>query len=257
MEKQISKIQFNDFDKLYRHVFSTYNNLRIGIAILGLLLPLVLYIVGKIQGIDLQNSISAYFHAEEGGYILRTLFVGILIIIGVVLIMYEGYSRKENIALNFAGIFAIGVALFPMSWDSKNDNYDFPGIDLFNLEIFKISLHGFFAIAFFSCVAYVCFRCQDDTLELIKDSKKRLHYKNKYRIIGALMLILPVVAACTSVLTKDTSSIVFWVEVVAIVVFAFYWLEKSKEIETTNYGFFWAIELFEKIADKIRRKEKE
>lgn len=141
--------------KLREHVLATYLSLRMGIAFLGGILPPLLVVVGWIWGsAGLQSSMSAYYYAGNGA--ARNEFVGVLITIGAFLYLYKGFSQEENIALNLAGIFAVGVALVPMPWDC-------------GAGCPRISAHGIFAILFFICIAYVCLARAMDTLPLLKD----------------------------------------------------------------------------------------
>ncbi len=88
----------------------SYLGLRKAIGIIGILLPFVL-VFGKIlleRGLGIESSISAYYYTVMGD-----VFVGSLCAVGVFLLSYRGYERKDNIAGDIACIFAIGVALFP------------------------------------------------------------------------------------------------------------------------------------------------
>jgi hypothetical protein len=51
-----------------------------------------------------------------GNGVMRDWFVGILWAIGVFLVLYRGYGRRENTALNIAGMLLIMVAMVPMDW---------------------------------------------------------------------------------------------------------------------------------------------
>lgn len=219
--------------KLRTHVFSTYVNLRIGIAIFGAALPIILYVIGKTQGISLQQSISSYFHADPDGYLLRAVFVGLLFATGTALYMYKGYSDWENNALNLAGLFIIGVAIFPMTWLSPDGSEVlFQGIELFHFGKYEITLHGLCAVLFFLCIAFVCIKCAPETLELLNDKDKIKRYKRTYLSLGIAMIGFPIGAAIMAVAFQ--SKVVFWVEIAGIAAFVIYWLVKSFEILSTN-----------------------
>src|SRR5216684_1487516 len=139
-------------DKLQKHILGTYFSLRIGIAIVAMLFPFILWIGGRLYvGLPLQDSMSAYYHASINQTSMRDWFVGILFAVGIFLNLYKGYSNSENIALNFAGILAVGIAIFPMQWNCGTDCSWF-------------SIHGLCAVLFFFCIAFVCIRCASDTL---------------------------------------------------------------------------------------------
>ena len=110
-----------DESVLNKHFYRTYiASAQLAIVALGVAFPVILYIVGKLQGVNLQNSMSAYFHATDGSGsdpLMRVWFVGFLFAIGICLIIYKGFSWKENWLLNAAGFAAIMVAIFPTTSD--------------------------------------------------------------------------------------------------------------------------------------------
>lgn len=215
-------------NELKEHVFLTYYNLRIGIAIMGIVFPVCLAVSGYIKGIPLQDSISAYYHAGGDHHFYRTFFVGLLFAIGVCLCLYKGFTNWENYALNMAGIFAIGVALFPMSWSGPEG--DFTEYKFFGL----VSAHYLSAVLLFLCIAYVCIWQAPFTLSLIKEEQKRKRYKNIYWALGAGMILSPIIALLFAFVIQGMQKYTFIVETVGILIFASYWLIKSKEIKETN-----------------------
>ncbi len=50
---------------------------------------------------------------------MRSYFVGFLFAVGAILFANKGYSRREDIFLNIAGVSALMIALFPMPWTGK------------------------------------------------------------------------------------------------------------------------------------------
>src|SRR6185436_4551827 len=112
---------------------ATYRMLRYGLAGIAFAFPIVLWIGGYLRAeLPLAGSMSAYYH--DGAGVMRNEFVGILFAVGALLFAYQGYSEFEDWALNFAGIFALGIAVFPMKWPESTDS--------------SFSLHGAFAISF-------------------------------------------------------------------------------------------------------------
>lgn len=106
---------------------------------------------------------SAYYHSP-----MRDIFVGAICAVGVFLYLYKGYSNKENIALNTAGISAILVALFPMQWECGT-------------ECRPVTALGVFAVLFFLSIFYVCWFRATDTLPLVTDPSRRSYYQRIYR----------------------------------------------------------------------------
>ena len=91
-------------------VVKTYRYLRLGMFLA--VVVLFVAILREFQDNDfrcLQTSISAYYFTP-----VRTILVGVLFVIGFALIVIKGRGL-EDIALNFAGIFAPVVAVIPTS----------------------------------------------------------------------------------------------------------------------------------------------
>ena len=87
----------------------TYGYLRLALAGLVLLLFAAVAIEYLATGRScLQTSISAYWHTP-----VRAVFVGVLVTMGVCLVALKGNTPGEDIALNFAGMLAPGVAFIP------------------------------------------------------------------------------------------------------------------------------------------------
>lgn len=221
---------------IQEHIVSTYSALRRGIGFLAIAFPIILVVVGffKYRLIP-QDSISAYYHAFvptaqlpglfdiAGSGVMRNWFVGILWSISVFLILYRGYGRRENIALNIAGVLLIAVAMFPMDWTCGT-------------TCPKVSIHGVTAILFFLAIGYVCIFRSGDTLELVKDPNARESYKSRYRVIGLVMWVFPLVVAVLEFfkLHPFGTRTVFFIETAGIWTFAAYWLLKSREISLSK-----------------------
>jgi hypothetical protein len=207
---------------LEEHIRDTYFTLRIGIAVIAIVFPLLLWIGGRFYaGLPLQDSMSAYYHAAIDGRSMRNWFVGILFAVGVFLYLYKGYSNRENYALNLAGVMAVGIAVFPMEWNCGS-------------ECAKYSAHGICAVIFFLSIAFVCVRCSPDTLRLIKDEDEREKYRNLYIGLASTMVISPLIAFLINALFRQHGSLVFYIEAVGIFAFAGYWLTKSRELSLTQ-----------------------
>ena len=216
--------------QLATHVFSTYANVRYGMAAIAFAFPLILYLGGLIAKVPLQCSMSAYYWAigaacgqTSTGMAyppMRIYFVGILFIVGAFLYLYKGFTPLENYALNTSGVCALGVALFPMSWGD-------PSAGTFNM-------HGASAVTLFLCIAYVSIFRATDTLALVQDAKLERRYRSSYRICGAFMVAAPLVAFVATVLAGNPGWYVFFIETAGIWAFAAYWLLKSRELARTN-----------------------
>jgi len=215
-------------EELQKHIVTTYTHLRIGIGVIAFLFPFFLVLVGFCLRINWQHSMSAYYYATATAGAapppLRPWFVGLLLTLGGFLVLYNGFSKLEDWCLNLAGLFAVGVAIFPMPWPEGSGGV--------------INMHYVCAVLLFICVGIVTLFCTKQTLELVKNQDLREWFKTLYSIAGSFMLFLPpLIWLCNICLYKwlfpqlaERSHLVFWEEAVCIGVFAFYWLIKSYEL---------------------------
>ncbi|RKH02739.1 hypothetical protein D7V97_27580 [Corallococcus sp. CA053C] len=213
-----------DNDKLQEHILSTYLNLRFFIAAAAVLIPLVVYGVGRLHGIGLQDSISAYYWAQGPGEMYppaRAWFVGGLLGVAALLYLYKGFSFEENAALNLAAVLAVGVAVFPMQWNCQE-------------ECGRFSLHGFCAVAMFLCLAYVMWFRSLDTLVHLPDERSRAGYRKTYELTSIVMLVSPITAFLMNTFWGTPKSYVFFIETAGILAFALYWVVKSLELRQSG-----------------------
>lgn len=230
----------------------TYFRLRFTVAIIGLLFPVILYFGGKMNHFGLRGSMSAYYWATQNAQCpcgddpehsgkckkieknsaeetsclalpavteagsMRSYFVGFLFAVGAILFANKGYSRREDIFLNIAGVSAWVIALFPMPWTGKL------------APLYWV--HGTAAIIFFLAIASVAAFCSHATVELINDSAQRKLYMRAYRFLAVLMIASPIVAYILNahILRKDNA--IYWVELCGIWAFAAYWIVKGIEM---------------------------
>jgi hypothetical protein len=218
----------------------TYFSLRVGVALIALVFPFLLWFGGLHAGFSLRGSMSHYYHstfkysnpdplpceAEKDPTIkvvpaiylagtMRDYFVGLLFAVGAILYINKGLTTKENIALNIAGLMAISVALNPMAWDCHNGPL--------------VSRHGVCAFIFFFAIAYVCFFCSKDTAVFYPDKKQPRSYQIWYRILAWVMGLSPV-AAYGFYLISWQRAYPFWAEFCGIYAFSAYWIVKTVEI---------------------------
>src|SRR5262245_34491539 len=153
-------------DELRQHITGTYFGLRAGMAVVGFLLPIGLVFLGLVlePTVGVRSSLSAYYNSAG----LRDVFVGALVVVGALLIVYRGFSVAEDRAFNFAGLFAFVVALVPTGNPP----------------------HGVAAVALFGCMAYVSWFRAQDTLHLLPLAEQRT-YATLYKTLAVLMVVLP------------------------------------------------------------------
>jgi hypothetical protein len=99
---------------------------------------------------------------------VRLWFCGILFAVGVFLYKYKGFSKNENRWLSAAGLFVLGVAMFPMARHLQGLNHDQDLGDwdwVFAWSGWKhLSLHGISAFLAFGCIAVVIVWYADSSL---------------------------------------------------------------------------------------------
>ncbi len=217
-------------ETLNEQVFRTYQNQRVGICVIGVLVPFLVWTSDFVQfgTIWPRESISAYYHSDHT--LTRDLFVGNLFVVGVFLLLYRGYSTMENIVLDIGGVCLTLVALFPM----RPPGFTFNGGATFIERIayhetflwgFPITVHGVCAVVFFGAIAVVAIFLSHKTL---KDTQK-YRLGPVYVVLGLLMILAPVTAW---VLGRSIK--IFLLETAGIVVFSAYWAVKTWE--------FWGTE---------------
>jgi hypothetical protein len=215
---------------LQRHIMRTYFALRGGLIALALILPVGLPLLGSVEGIPYQHSLSAYYHAHGArGDSLRDLFVGLLFAVAALLYLYKGYSRWEDRLLNAAAAFAVGVALVPMEWPEALPYQ----LSVDEAVVRTASMHGSLAVAFFLCIAAVCLFCSGKTLGGITDVQKRLRYRHLYRVLGAIMVTAPLAAYVGSWFVSSAHKVIF-VESAGVLAFGAYWFVKTIELKQSN-----------------------
>ncbi len=204
-------------DTLRKNILSTYFTLRWGIVVMSGLLPVLLYAVGRWQHVpELPRSMSAYYEYDG---LVRDVFVGTLCAVGSFLYLYKGFSTAENVALNLAGIFAVGVALIPCNCLSKDQSSN--------------TYHVVSAVSFFLSMAFVCLFCADKTLTLMPDPTTRAWFTRAYRTIGVCLVLSPAAAVAVSYVLRRFVSYQFFVEAFGVEIFGVYWAFKSVEFRRT------------------------
>lgn len=207
-------------EDLRRNMMSTYFTLRLGIVILSVALPLILYGYSLVtHGGLVESSMSAFYDADGGA--MRNWFVGILWAVGAFLVLYQGFSALEDWLLNFAGGFAVLTAMTPCHC-SGPDALD------------KSQAHTIFAVSFFACMVCVCLFCARDTITLLPKKSDQDRFRRAYYTIALLLFVSPLAAVAAAYLAGVRSSLVFFIEWFAVWVFAAYWATKSAEIKITS-----------------------
>ncbi len=223
-----------DLNHVDNAILRNYRSLRTRIGFLAFAFPLVLIAIGYLWSIELQPSLSHYYFAQDtvAGRVdltpIRLWFCGILFVVSFFLFRYQGFSKNEDRWLSAAGLFAAGVAIFPMSVGGKND-YDFL---LAPLHLTQLSLHGTCAVLAFACIAVVIVWYADSSLSEIRatDPSAYKRYKNIYRAIAAYMIIAITVSIYLNYAHHGQGAYILLAEASGIWAFAIYWFVKNSEM---------------------------
>lgn len=177
-----------------------------------------------------KSSISHYYYTTVG-----ELFTGVLCAVALFLISYKGYSNRsgdkwlsDNATSNLAGIFALGVVIFPTSSEECISD---------NLRIFLSSdltgyIHFAFAALFFFMLAMMSiinFRRTENV-----DKKGDTARDTLYLVCGIIMLVCLVLIflyakfLAGSYEWLDDLRPVFSLEALALQAFGLSWLSKGK-----------------------------
>lgn len=194
--------------------------LKRAIGILGVSLPFLLAVGNLIifRG-DLERSISNYYHTGMGD-----VFVATLIAIGLLLFAYRGYDTTDNLVANLAGLFAIGVALFPTLPANYSEVDQVIGIvHIVSLVLFLLIL------AYFPLVLFT--KTHPATADA--PGSKKIQRDLVYRVCGVAILLSIMLSALFSVLATELAyslNYAFWLESIAIVAFGISWLVKGEAL---------------------------
>jgi len=200
------------------HVLS-YMGLRKLVGAIAITYPLVLA-AGQwaLTGHGWERSISAYYYTG-----MRDVMVGLLCAIAVFLLSYKGYDPKDDIAGNFACVFALGVAWFPATPD---------GVCPSPADIVLGRLHSLSAGLFFLTLAYFSY-CLFTKGSSEPTPRKR--WRNRiYRLCGVVILLCAVGLGLVKLLAEDSVLLgwnpTYWLEALGIFFFGLSWFTKGEGI---------------------------
>jgi hypothetical protein len=194
----------------------SYLALRKAVGWIGILLPLTLLagVVLIFRESIILRSISHYYYSG-----MRDVFVGALCAIALFLFFYRGHDNWgkinwDNWLSSLAGLFAIGIALFPTTESGPTDTT--------GLIHFVCAAIFFVILALFSMFIF--------TKKGKSPTDEKIVRNRIFRICGAIMLacLLAIFLFMnTSHTHESASSFVFWAESIALVAFGISWLTKG------------------------------
>lgn len=222
------------------HILDTYEWMRAGMGVLAFLFPFLLFGIGKLFGIGLQPSMSAYYFAGVDGplcvyFPIRGLLVGVLCAICFCLYLYRGFDRWENWLLDGAAIAGFLIAFIPDDLVQSQVASCEILRPISEAEQGRPHYHDWASVAMFVFLGLVSAVCSTNTLSLLPPDKAHLKkvFLPLYRGLGVAMIAALFVA--WYVKTQLTWEFrVFVMEVILIELFAAYWLVKTAELRISK-----------------------
>ena len=211
----------------------TYRRLRYmaGAALIGM--PLLTAYSGFVLGYKLEPSLSDYYFTVKDGELPRTLFLIFLAFLGGVLYSYRGLDDKDNLIHNAAGIFAFGVALFPLYCDVSKHPDCVPGL----LPILHMPSAG---LLYLSAVASVLYSGGSSLKKALKRLPEPETWFRRLRRIKTLSLIMMTIGIVTFLFHNKLGEIIpgiswiFWIEYLGFAGFGIYWVRLMWFIRGAN-----------------------
>ena len=181
--------------------------LRVILGLAGMLLPwIVAILVGYIP-----DSISATWYTNA-----CTVFMIILGSASILLMCYRGYDRMDDITLTLAGVFGLGICLFPCN----NGSISGP-VGTFNIDIVVSGyIHGICAVIFFALLAY-------NSIFLFTKGDGNPTRNKKIRNIIYIVSGIGMIGSFTLLLLPDFRIKIWLVETIALFFFGLSFLTKA------------------------------
>lgn len=203
------------------------DRLRLGIAILGALLPPVLVLFGLWFGGTFPATISDFYYLPPAS----TFFIGILWANGVFLILYRGYETIPRdyralpapVARQMTDANLSSLAGFAMILTAV-----VPTCDATCGAISYATLHflaAFVCLGTLAVISLFTFTASDKPPEAQTAFRRRSNAI--YRICGWVILGALALIGALKFLASGFGTAIFWLEAVAIWAFAFSWLRKA------------------------------
>ena len=206
----------------------SYRTLRKIVGILGISLPIVLFVGAfLIFGLGIQSSISSYYHTG-----MRDVFVGTLCVIGFFLLSYRGHEPRDDYAGDVACVAALLVAFVPTAPDGVVSQ------EAMNLDF----IHLLSATAFFAMLVYFSLVLFTKTKPDTTPTRRKLQRNRIYKICGVTMLTCMALMFLYKELFTGTFALldaikpVYWLEAIAISAFGLSWLTKGRAILNEKAG---------------------
>ena len=192
--------------------------LRCTIGWLGMLLPWIVLVLAYTYGYGFPDSISQTYYFES----CITPFMIILGSAGLLLFSYKGYDKQDDIICTLAGIFGLGICIFPCLSPIVLDTNGIVGTFQITEDVSDI-LHSICAVAFFGLLAYNSLFLFTKSSGVMTENKKKRNIIFRVCGIGMIASFL----AMIPIIICDWWGGVWAVETIALAFFGISWLTKA------------------------------
>lgn len=223
----------------------SYLAVRRALGLLGLALPIMLYVSARPLGRPMQPSISEFYHTAMGD-----VLVGCLTATGVFLLSYLGYPRQSGETLSdrwvarAAGLGVLGVALFPVVPPGFAECTPGAAFVAGPVQGFTghwcayPALHALSAATFFVAMMLFCFflfprgdRKPDGSIDW-STPRNRLYLACGIALaVSILSLAAMMLAGDETQAALNARNVVFWGETLGVFAFGISWLAKGRIVE--------------------------
>lgn len=192
--------------------------LRCTIGWLGMLLPWIVLILANAYGYGFPNSISQTYYFES----CITPFMIILGSAGLLLFSYKGYDKQDDIVCTLAGVFGLGICIFPCAVSVLFDADQMVGT--FQI-VQNVSgwIHNVCAGLFFGLLAYNSLFLFTKSGNTMTENKKKRNVI--FRVCGIGMIASFVALVPVTILGWHGG--VWAIEAIALAFFGISWLTKA------------------------------
>lgn len=209
------------------------NTLRRLVGILGILLPVILYLfLQLVKNFDpILPSISHYYFTRAG-----SVFEIIVSLLAIFLLIYKGEKIIDYILSSIAGFSALLMLIFPTGnlWGYNGKaKYDSVAVTCFEQSLFRPKFHYACAALFLLCLACMALFIFTKSSGVRTANKKVRNII--YRICGGCMLAALSIAFAgflniIPAAYYDLHNLTFWMEVIAVEAFGIAWIIKGEVI---------------------------
>lgn len=229
----VLKLNFSDAETIG---LTQQNTLRKVVGILGMVLPLLLYVF-----VWIDTGYSSPMHSISHYYFTRaaSIFCVIVSLMAIFMIIYKGKEPIDFYLACAAGIFAILLVLFPTDNISTIccDAEKTYAVTVLKNNHFRILLHYIASAIFLLCLAAMSLFVFTKSNQPPRNRTNHKIVRNRlYRICGVIMIAALLIAFAGGFMgwipeaVYERNNITFWMETISVEAFGLSWLVKGGAI---------------------------